>query len=236
MLILCRCLLIGFILLDLGGCSTLFGKHNFVTQRETEYLHSQATPPLQVTAGLNKTNIGDDYVIPAAMTSPPTQAPGLLPPGSLAEKIATGAVPATVLKEKIPSPTATTSNSADNNTRATNNNTAGPILTLDQNITTAWSKVGDSLKQAGYIIANQNKTTGIYYIIDAPSTFDKVKMDTPIYQLHMQNTNNVVQIYITDSEGRSIATKIAQRILDDLKNTLAGKKPSTIKRFLQNVF
>jgi uncharacterized lipoprotein len=229
---LCGGLLLGCALLVSSGCSTLFGKHNFVTQRETEYLRSQATPPLQVPTELDRSNVGDDYVVPAAMSAPPTQAPGLLPPGSLAEKIKNGAVSPAVLKEKIPSPAVANTVS---NTDAVSD-AAGPVLTLDQSTAALWNRIGDSLKLAGYVIANQNQKTGIYYVLDTPSTFGKIKMDTPIYRLHVQDVNGIAQAYVTDDQGKPLAANIAQRILDDLKNALAGNKPSTVKRFFGNLF
>lgn len=226
----CQWFVVGCVLLDLSGCS-LFGKHNFVTQRETEYMRSQTTPPLQVPAGLDRTNVGDDDVVPPALTQSPVQAPGLLPPGSLAEQVATGAVPKTVLKEKIESPAAanTTGSAAvsDNN---------GPTLTLGESTAVIWKKVGDSLQHAGYVVANQNQKTSVYYILDTPSTFGKVKTDTPIYQLHLQDVNGVAQVFVTDNDGKPIDANTAQRILDDLKDALAGKTPSAVKRFLRNVF
>lgn len=215
----------------ISGCSTLFGKHNFVTQRETEYMRSTATPPLQLPPSVSTTSVGDDYIIPGTTASAPTQPVSLLPPGSLTEQIARGKVSSAVLKQKF-EPTINTNST----TNTATSNTSTPVLPLDQNKDQLWNKIGTSLNKAGYLLVNQNQKAGIYYLLDTPSTGGKVKMNTPIYQLHIQNINGVAQAYLTDDEGKPLTSDVAQLILDDLRDALAGKTPSPVKRFLKQLF
>jgi uncharacterized lipoprotein len=221
-------LLIG-LAICLSGCGALFGKHNFVKQHETEYLRSTATPALQLPPNANPSSIGDDYFIPPVAGATPTQPIALLPPGSLAEKITRGEVSATVLKTKKITSVTRPAN--------TLNDTQRPTLTLEQNTAQLWHKIGSSLQRVDYAIANQNSSTGIYYLLDTPSTNGKIKKDTPIYQLHISDTkDNVAQAYVTDNNNNPMAADVAQRILNDLRDALAGKTPSRAARWLKGLF
>ncbi len=101
-----RFILMLVISLSLVGCSTLFGKNNFAHKRETEYLRATQTPPLQLPPGVNPSAVGNDYVVPPVSGNPPTEPVSITAPGSLADKIARGEVPKSVLKQKPPKGTA----------------------------------------------------------------------------------------------------------------------------------
>lgn len=223
--------LMALIVVNLAACATLFGKNNFIAKNETQYLRSNTTPPLQLPPGASAANIGNDYPIPPAMG--PTQTVSLLPPGSLAEKIATGQVPASVLKEK-PAPAAPTAV-----TETAQNNSALPaamVLVPGQSTAQIWNNIGSALKRAGYMVVNQNQKTSIYYLLDTPSTGGKVKMSTPIYQLHLHDVDGSAQATVTDNDGKLLAPVISQRILLDLQNALTGKTSSPVTQWLREVF
>jgi uncharacterized lipoprotein len=223
---------------NLSGCSYLFGKHSFVTQRETEYLRSNATPPLQLPPGASAANMGNDYVIPPTTSQASTQ-PNLLPPDSLTAKVASGEISPAALK-KIQQTLA--QSIAQNRTAPTNKNVQpnNPVLLLAQPTAQLWKKIGDSLNRASYTVVNQNQTMGLYYFLDTIPAYGKVTTNTPIYQLHVRSLDGGTETYVTDTNGKVIDLDTAKRILADLQDALNGKVKSPLERqmmrFLNDLF
>lgn len=212
----------GFLLIlviaSLTGC-----KGNFIKEHQTEYLRSRSSPPLQVPPGMNRADINTDYVVPPLVNQQGQQPVSLAPPASSAEKVTSGEVPVKALEEKPQQKTKV--NTADN-----------PTLSLTQTTAQTWSAIGDGLKDASYGIVNENKKSGVYYLVDIPATGGRLKRDTPIYQLHLRDTDSGAVASITDNEGKLIDPTIAQRILTDLNKALAGKAPSSFSRWVKNLF
>ncbi|MFU8797289.1 MAG: hypothetical protein ACNA7Y_01125 [Gammaproteobacteria bacterium] len=83
------------------GCSLLDKGKNAITQKKAKiYLHAQSAPPLQVPPGIPEDSVGDMYSIPATTKAASNSPPSLLPPDSLADKIAQGKISPDVLKQK----------------------------------------------------------------------------------------------------------------------------------------
>jgi uncharacterized lipoprotein len=83
------------------GCSYINKTKNAVLPDKSKvYLKAQELPPLKAPAGIPANSLGDTYPIPAGPLSQVGNTPSLLPPDSLAERIATGKVSPDVLKQK----------------------------------------------------------------------------------------------------------------------------------------
>lgn len=229
MCLLLRYLLVPVVVVNLTACSTFFGPHNFVQQRETEYLRSSEVPPLQLPPGLSAANVGEDYGIPSIAAPVPTQPVSITPPDSLADKIDRGIVPAAVLKEK-PAPVSHSVSPAPVTQAQLPSNISGPtndpILALNQSTAQLWDKIGTALKAAGYIVANKDQNAGIYYLLDTPTTNGGVQLQTPIYQLHLHDMISGTQAYVTDNQGKLLDPAIAKRILTELNHALLAANVS----------
>lgn len=225
-------LLITGLALELTGCA-IFGKNNFATKRRTEYLRSQAAAPLQVPAGLNAQGVGDDYVVPASAMPAPVKPIGILPPDSMADKLARGVITKDTVKKandfadakSAPTVTATTTaTSAAQPAASTSNN----ILPLNQTVAQVWKPVGEALKRAGYKIAVADEKLATYYILDMHATDEMVTKATPIYQVKLQSgADGNAYAYVVADNGNAVTAETSQRILTDLSNGLAGKGAST---------
>jgi uncharacterized lipoprotein len=89
------------LVLSLTGCSYMNkSKNAIIPDKGKLYLKSREAAPLQVPAGISPESVGDAFPVPPVPAPAPQVSPGLLPPDSLAEKIAQGKVSADVLKPK----------------------------------------------------------------------------------------------------------------------------------------
>lgn len=210
------------------GCSYLSPKYNLTQQRQTEYLKAHATQPLQIPAGMIKTNVQDTYPIPNANTAAPTQTPSLLPPNSMAEQIQQGKLSPNTLqtREALKEITTAPTNTNDPNAISYVKN---DTLILNQSINDAWEQVGNAINKAGYKLAYKNPRTFIYYILDIYSTNGNVTRTTPIYQIHLNTRPLGVEISVTDNTGKQVSTEIANRILDNLYRELPKASVKTAK-------
>ncbi len=234
-------LIIAGIAVNLAGCATL-QKHNFAKKRRTEYLHSQDAAPLQVPAGLNASGVGDDYSIPPSAMTAAAKPIGLLPPDSLADKLARGVVTKAALQNasKIADskPAAVVSQpaivaSANQGIPAT---AANNVLPLNKTMTQAWKPVGTALKRAGYRIAVQDDKLERYYILDIHATDEIVTKATPIYQVRLASgADGNAYAYVVDQDGNPVNAIISQCVLTNLSNALAGKGPSSFTQMLAPV-
>ena len=220
-------------ILGLAGCSSLFGKHNFIREHEMAYTKSTSTAPLQLPENYSRANIGDDYPVPSASNVEPATSFSLLPPDSLADQIKQGKVSADVLKKPLPSlekQTQMPTNDSATSTTAVNNGggmISGSSLLLPQNTTQAWDNIGKALANTDYSIVNQNQKRMVYYILDTVNTDNKITRETPIYQIHLRDLGNGMQVYLTDNDNKPANNAVAQRILNDLNNALSGSSTKT---------
>lgn len=225
--------LITFSILGLTGCSSLFGKHNFIHEHEIAYTKSTSTAPLVVPENYSRANIGNDYPVPTVNNTISAKPISLLPPDSLADQIKQGKVSADILKKPLPplvKQTQTTANNASTPTLAVNNGggmISGSSLLLPQNPAQAWDNIGKALANTDYSIVNQNQKRLVYYILDTVSTDNKIARETPIYQIHLRDLGNGMQVYLTDNDNKPTNTVIAQRILNDLNSALSGNSTKT---------
>ena len=228
---------------ELTGCATL-QKHNFAKKRRTEYLRSQEAAPLRVPAGLNTAGVGDDYNIPPSAAAAPVAPIGILPPDSMADKLARGVINKEALKTaskfadaKNPVPVMTTTAASGQPISAVavsgvNNN----VLPLNQTVAQAWSAVGKAIKRQGYKIALADEKMATYYILDLHATDERVTKTTPMYQIKLQSgADNNAYAYVADENGNAVNAQTSQHILTDLSNGLAGKSSGSFKQMFAPV-
>lgn len=235
--------LIAVSILSLTGCSSLFGKHNFVREHELAYTKSTNTAYLKVPENYSRANIGDDYPMPSLTNTASAKPVSLLPPDSLAEQIKQGKVSADILKkplpplEKQPQTVATPATMPVTSVSADGGMISGNSLLLPQNSAQAWNNIGKALADTDYSIVNQNQKRLVYYILDTVSTNNKITRETPIYQIQLRDLGNGMQVYLTDNDNKPANTVIAQRILNDLNNALSGNsnKASAITQWFKDL-
>lgn len=204
------------------GCSPI---KNYLDNRENLYLKSHESAPLKVPAGLSSSNVGQDYVIPAAAGQKATQPPALLPPDSLADEIAQGKVSKSALKQrekeatKNPNPPQSMNSTNHPSESLVSSSINGTNLQLNQPLPEAWSTIGTTLTQAGYRILVQNPNTKTYYVLDTKA---KLTKETPIYQIHLHKNRLGTQVSITDNNGAEVPAEVAQPILNNISGKLAN--------------
>lgn len=228
-----KTILFGSLLVSLTGCSTI-DKHNFVKQRETEYLRSSTAAPLEIPEGLSDTKVGEDYVIPASEPVP-TAPVGLLPPSSLAADISTGKVSPSVLKHPYQVQKAVITTAPAVGSDNVIGNAGNVALQLDQPAAASWNSVGVALNRMAYRVVVKDQPLSTFYILDVPATNYRVTHDTAIYQVHLRDNDAGCYVYVTDTKGNAVNPVIAQRILNDTKAGLAGKSASSPSRELAHV-
>lgn len=236
-------LTIASLTIDLTGCATI-QKHNIAKQRRSEYLRSDEAAPLRVPFGLNAAGAGDDYIVPASAAAAPTQPIGILPPDSMADKLARGVINKDALKtaskfadakNAVPAAAITAAPNQPAMVAASsvvNNN----VLPLNQAVSQAWKAVGTAMTRQGYKIALADEKMSTYYILDMHATDERVTKATPMYQIKLQSgADNNAYAQVNDENGGPVNAETSQRILTDLSNGLAGKSSGSFKQMLAPV-
>lgn len=90
---------------SLTACNKVITNQHMIEDQNKQYTRAQDLPPLQIPANLKPADFDKDQtkLPPASSTGAITPEPPL-PPGSLAQQVASGEAPASVLKQKLPSP------------------------------------------------------------------------------------------------------------------------------------
>ncbi len=83
----------------LTGCATLEKIFPRYHTNSKQYLRTEATPSLKLPPNYPPNSIGNDFKVPrVAKTNYPAPPSSILPPGSLAEQVAQGKIPASALQ------------------------------------------------------------------------------------------------------------------------------------------
>lgn len=69
-----------FLSVTMLGCSKVPPKYQFVRNNSNDYLHAQATQPLQIPAGYSSDRLQAHYVVPNPQLANQGQPPKLYPP------------------------------------------------------------------------------------------------------------------------------------------------------------
>ncbi|GEM_PF-4048501 len=217
-------LLFSLLCLNVMGCTT--AKQNFqaLKDRPNAYLKSQCATPLRVPPGVEHAPLMEDQQIPPGETAVVT-AP-LLPPESLAQKVAEGKVSPKALKHL------SRSNLQERDHQW--------MLTITDEKERVWKRLEKAFKNRHIDVLQKNEKTGIYYIVDTYPTKGKVTTASPIYQVHLRSTaEQDTELYLTDNAGGVPNKYVAQRLLMEIQRGLNGNKvrnlavPKILQPFLK---
>ncbi|QLH43629.1 MAG: outer membrane protein assembly factor BamC [Coxiellaceae bacterium] len=176
--------------LALIGCST--------TGKQANSYESQAksVPPTKVPAGMNTKSMQNYYPIPSTASQATGTNPSIVPPGSQAV-------------QQSPASQAPAQSKA-----AT---MSGNSLVINNSYDQAWGKVGSALQSSGYKILQQDKGLGAYYVLDTAGSGGTLKVNTPIYQVHLKSAGNVTEVNVYNDQNQAAPGAVSGRILSAIK-------------------
>lgn len=198
----------------LGACDVLIGDSGYIHNRSNQYLASSQGAPLVVPANLSKSQITRYYDIPEVKGE---LGVSMAPPGSSAERAGFGKHSA-----GLPTQPAIEQHDLILASRDKHN-----ILIINQQFSQAWSFVGSALQRRRIPILIHKRTIKTYFIADTFITDDKINADTPIRQVHLSQFGNKTEVLITDNKGKAVNPATSQRLLEDLRLGLLGKRKKT---------
>ncbi len=142
------------------------------------------------------------------------------PPGSqIQASTQQPAAPATSTTNAT-APTPNTTSSVASNTNQVAKMTSGGLL-IAQNYSQAWQSVGKALSSSGYQIMEKDASLGTYYVVDKASTGGKVKRDTPIYQVRVQNSGSSSVVTLLNSQNQPADSTTSNRILGSIRDKIS---------------
>lgn len=102
-----------------------------------------------------------------------------------------------------------------------------PTLSISQSFASLWPQLAPAFSSSGYPVTLQDQKLGTIYIVDLAATGYRNLEITPIYIAHVRAvSNDTTAITITDNKDKPLSDSIANRVLNDLKHSLHGEKPS----------
>lgn len=214
-------IVLGACFVGLSACTPIKQNYQAFKEKPNAYLKSQCAPPLRVPAGIEHAPLLEDDRVPPGET--PKGKTSLLPPESLAQKVAEGKVSLKALK------------------RISRSNLQERdhvwILTITDDKERVWKKLEKAFKNRKIRVLQQNHETWTYYILDTYTTEGKITLKTPIYQVHVQSTpEQNTEIYIMDNAGQRANSATSQRLLTEIQDGLHGHKthelPALLKKLL----
>jgi uncharacterized lipoprotein len=179
-------------------------KPNYDVNTAYKTAHS-SIDEMNVPNTMNGGKIQNDYPVPPVSSN--SGDVSLIPPGSnIPSDVKSPSAQQTI--SNAPAPTPSTASIQGNQ------------LTVNKSMQQAWPKTGQVLKSSGYSIVEQDSSMSTYYIADKASSGGSLKKDTPIYQVHLQPSNDGTNIMVLNAQNQPANPAVANRILGTLKNSM----------------
>ncbi|MBI5447778.1 MAG: hypothetical protein HY939_03510 [Gammaproteobacteria bacterium] len=211
----------GLCFVTLSACAPIKQNYQEFKNKPNAYLKSQCSPELRVPAGIeHEPLLADDRVPPGEV---PQKAASLLPPESLAQKVAEGKVSPKALKRVSRSELQEKDHVW--------------VLMITDEPDRVWKKLEKALNRRKLRILQKNQEIKVYYILDTYPTDGKITLKTPIYQVHLRATEEQnTEIYLLDNDGHKPNAAVAQRLLTEIQQGLQGhavhELPNLLKKLL----
>lgn len=204
----------------LSACSSVKQNYNQFKNKPSAYMTSQSVAPLRIPPGIEHEPLLEDDCVPPGEL--PKGSVALLPPESLAQKIAEGKISKKELKH------------VSSLNLEQRDNQWFMILTDDKDH--AWSRLKKALKNRKIRILQENKADDVIYIVDTFPTKGKITLASPIYQIHMRETaEQNTEVYLLDNAGHIPNPHAAHRILVEINRGLSGDKLHDLPKMLQKL-
>lgn len=204
--------------LALSACSSVKQNYGQFKNKPSAYMKSQSVAPLRIPPGIEHEPLLEDDCVPPGEL--PKEKVVLLPPESLAQKIAEGKISKKELKH------------VSSLNLEQRDNQWFMILTDDKQH--VWTKLEKALKNRKIRILQQNKAEDIIYMVDTFPTKGKITLASPIYQIHMRETaEQNTEVYLLNNAGQIPNAHAAHRILVEINRGLSGDKLHEIPKVLQ---
>lgn len=214
------CLLWCAPLMLLTACGTVKKNYQDIRARPNAYLQSESLPVLQVPPDIQHAPLLEDAHVPPGAVSKVKMS--LLPPESLAEKVAAGKVSKKELK-----PLARTNLQQRNQQW---------ILTFTDEKDRVWKKLAKAFKNRNIRVLRENEAESVYYIVDTFLTNNKVTLKSPIYQVHLRTgSEQNTEIYLLTNEGTLPNEHAAKRIMSDIQQGLEGHKNRDLTMIVKKI-
>ena len=84
-----------------------------------------------------------------------------------------------------------------------------------------WDKVGKALRSTPYQVLDQDVSMGSYYVLDAPSTGNKVTKATPIYRVYLKPIGDKTEILLFNQHNQPAIREVAKRIIAAIQQKIA---------------
>lgn len=212
---------LGFVCL--WSCATAREDYGVAHKRDAEYLRGRSVPRIQVSPMITIKRLHDDYPIPQDTTlSQPEKSVSLLPPGSLATEMIRKRL--AKKNEKAVSPTVVKDH------KTSHEISQGPdgnmILTLSENSEKAWGDLSNSLKRAGFLIVNYDKTLNTLFFRGdnvEPASSERI---TTVYQLHIYGNDAVTKVWLVNNDGSMVQPDFASKVFKRLTEAMAQTRIS----------
>lgn len=187
----------------LASCASSGNKPNYDVNTAYKTANS-SVDEMNVPTSMDGQKIQNDYPVPPVSSNAGDIS--LIPPGS---NISSDTKKTSVQQQAAPTAPAPSTASIQGNS-----------LTVNKSMQQAWPKTGQVLKSSGYSIVEQDASMSTYYIADKASSGGSLKKDTPIYQVHLQPTNDGTSIMVLNAQNQPANSAVSNRILGTLKNNL----------------
>lgn len=212
--------LMQILLLALVACSSVKKNYQDIRAQPNAYLQSETVPYLQVPQGIAHAPLREDVYVPPGEVS--KQKMSLVPPESLAEKLASGKVSKKDLKPLS----------------RTNLQRRGQewILVYTDEKDRVWKKLAKAFKNRNIRLLQTNDTAFIYYIVDTFPTGGKLTLTSPVYQVYVRTgSEQNTEIYLRDNEGKLPNIHADKRLLLDIQQGLEGHKLRDISGIIKTM-
>lgn len=187
--------------LGLTGCSSITHKYeNFRNNHEAYHPTAESVPP---TKGIDQQQVSSNYQVKPLQNPSQVQTASIVPPGSNLEKPAASA----------PAKTATATTTQPSTTTPSSTSPAKQTYVVAGKYNDVWKKVGVAIKKANYQLLDQDSGLGTYYVLDTSVTSGKINETTPIYQLHLTQVPQGIQLSLLNSQSEPASADVTQRIL-----------------------